>query len=113
MINPLCEYLETDLRLQVHSHLQLDDRNPFHGKVNDASGFLALPPLLLGEMYINIKAKVEAYLEKTFYNLTTVALHNWRTYGEMRAMATHNYKVFFIEWCLIGKKITLAYPFSI
>ena len=95
VINPLCEYLETDLRLQVHSHLQLDDRNPFHGKVNDASGFLALPPLLLGEMYINIKAKVEAYLEKTFYNLTTVALHNWRTYGEMRAMATHNYKVFF------------------
>ena len=95
MINPLCEYLETDLRLQVHSHLQLDDRNPFHGKVNDASGFLALPPLLLGEMYINIKAKVEGYLEKTFYNLTTVALHNWRTYGEMRAMATHNYKVLF------------------
>ena len=93
--NTLCEYLETDLRLQVHSHLQLDDRNPFHGKVNDASGFLALPPLLLGEVYINIKAKVEAYLEKTFYNLTTVALHNWRTYGEMRAMATHNYKVFY------------------
>ena len=104
----MCEYLETDLRLQVHSHLQLDDRNPFHGKVNDASGFLALPPLLLGEMYINIKAKVEAYLEKTFYNLTTVALHNWRTYGEMRAMATHNYKVIFsfsIE-CLIAKNVT-------
>ena len=93
IINPLCEYLETDLRLQVHSHLQLDDRNPFRGGVNDASGFLDIPPLLLGEKYINIKAKVEAYLEKTFYNLTTVALHNWRTYGEMRAMATHNYKV--------------------
>ena len=24
-----------------------------------------------------------------FYNLTTVALHNWRTYGEMRALAEH------------------------
>ena len=95
MIDPLCQHLETDLRLQVHSHLQLDDRNPFqtNGGVNDASEFLNVPPFLLGEKYINIKAKVEAYLEKTFYNLTTVALHNWRTYGEMRAMATHNYKV--------------------
>ncbi len=38
---------------------------------------------------IDIKARVEAYLERTFYNLTTVALHNWRTYGEMRALASY------------------------
>ena len=81
------------LQILYNSISTLDDRNPFRGGVNDASGFLDIPPLLLGEKYINIKAKVEAYLEKTFYNLTTVALHNWRTYGEMRAMATHNYKV--------------------
>ena len=47
----------------------------------------------MGGKYIYVKAKVEAYLQKTFYNLTTVALHNWRTYGEMRALATHKYKV--------------------
>ena len=101
VIDPLCQHLETDLRLQVHSHLQLDDRNPFqtNGGVNDASEFLNVPPFLLGEKYINIKAKVEAYLEKTFYNLTTVALHNWRTYGEMRAMATHSYKVRLSKSC--------------
>ena len=34
-------------------------------------------------------AYVISYLEKMFYNLTTVALHNWRTYGEMRALAEH------------------------
>ena len=28
-----------------------------------------------------------------FYNLTTVALHNWRTYGEMRALAEHKVEI--------------------
>ena len=38
-----------------------------------------------------IPAFVESYFEKVFYNLTTVALHNWRTYGEMRALAMHKF----------------------
>ena len=38
---------------------------------------------------IQFSAYVISYLEKMFYNLTTVALHNWRTYGEMRALAEH------------------------
>ena len=62
--------------------------------LGDVSAFLSLPPIpFMGGKYIYVKAKVEAYLQKTFYNLTTVALHNWRTYGEMRALATHKYKV--------------------
>ena len=97
ILDPLCQHLETDLRLQAHSHLQLDDRNPFKvGGLGDVSAFLSLPPIpFMGNAgkYIYVKAKVEAYLQKTFYNLTTVALHNWRTYGEMRALATHKYKV--------------------
>lgn len=95
ILAPLCQNLETDLRLEAHSHLQLDDRNPFKvGKVGDASAFLSLQPIpFMGGRYIHVKAKVEAYLQKTFYNLTTVALHNWRTYGQMRALATHKYKV--------------------
>ena len=55
--------------------------------LDDVATFLALPPISFMGKLIDIKAKVEAYLEKTFYNLTTVALHNWRTYGEMRALA--------------------------
>lgn len=31
------------------------------------------------------------YLDATFYNLTTVALHDWRTYGEMRNQAKQKY----------------------
>ena len=35
-------------------------------------------------MMCSVRHRVEVYLERTFYNLTTVSLHNWRTYGEMR-----------------------------
>jgi len=34
---------------------------------------------------------VTHYLDTTFYNLTTVALHDWRTYGEMRNQANQKY----------------------
>ena len=71
---------------------------------------LQVTPIRFMDKYINIKgigsfnvkchsfvschltlfsAYVISYLEKMFYNLTTVALHNWRTYGEMRALAEH------------------------
>jgi len=31
---------------------------------------------------------VENRLERNFYNLTTVALHDWKTYAEMRKLAS-------------------------
>ena len=44
-----------------------------------------------------LPACVEHYLNKTFYNLTTVALHDWRTYGEMKNMAEQKYKLSLLE----------------
>lgn len=38
-----------------------------------------------------LTACVTHYLDKTFYNLTTVALHDWATYSEMRNLATQRY----------------------
>jgi hypothetical protein len=40
---------------------------------------------------------VEHYLDQTFYNLTTVALHDWKTYGEMRSLALHKYGLTTVE----------------
>ena len=40
---------------------------------------------------INLKRHVEHYLDRTFYNLTTVALHDWQTYGEMKNLAKEMY----------------------
>lgn len=34
---------------------------------------------------------VTHYLDTTFYNLTTVALHDWKTYGQMRNLAEQKY----------------------
>jgi WASH complex subunit 7 len=94
LVNSLCCDIETELRLTVHHQagLQLDDRNPFSQPVAAGAAnlleFLHLPPLELplGQR-IFLRAEVAAYLERTFYNLTTVALADWRTYGEMRQMA--------------------------
>jgi WASH complex subunit 7 len=35
--------------------------------------------------------QVEHYLDRTFYNLTTVALYDWQTYGEMSNLAKEVY----------------------
>lgn len=42
-------------------------------------------------------AYVTHYLDKTFYNLTTVALHDWATYSEMRNLATQRYGLVMTE----------------
>lgn len=44
-----------------------------------------------------IKAYVEHYLDRTFYNLTTVALHDWKTYGDMRNLAQQKYSLSMTE----------------
>lgn len=44
-----------------------------------------------GLIFIVLAAYVTHYLDKTFYNLTTVALHDWATYSEMRNLATQRY----------------------
>ncbi|XP_067685139.1 WASH complex subunit 4-like isoform X2 [Haliotis asinina] len=97
LIDPLCRAIETDLRLQIHLHLQLDDRNPFKVGMKDLSHLLKIRPIRFFERDINIKATVEHYLNRTFYNLTTVALHDWKTYGEMRNMAEQKYNLSLME----------------
>lgn len=97
LLSPLCQAIETDLRLQIHTHLQLDDRNPFKVGMRDLSHLLRVRPIRLFDRLINIKAYVEHYLNKTFYNLTTVALHDWKTYGEMKNMAQQKYCLSLLE----------------
>ncbi len=49
------------------------------------------PLRLYGGKQLDLKARVAHYLNVTFYNLTTVALHDWKTYGEMRQLAKDKY----------------------
>ncbi|KAM6961159.1 WASH complex subunit 4 [Aplochiton taeniatus] len=91
LLDKLCKEIEKDLRLSVHTHLKLDDRNPFKVGMKDLAHFFSLNPIRFFNRFVHIKAYVTHYLDKTFYNLTTVALHDWATYSEMRNLATQRY----------------------
>lgn len=92
IIQPLCKDIETDLRLQIHTGVvRLDDRNPFRVEHKDLTQFLKVGPIRFLGRNIDIKTRVTHYLDKTFYNLTTVALHDWKVYGQMRNLAAQKY----------------------
>ncbi|KAG7168658.1 WASH complex subunit 4-like [Homarus americanus] len=94
VLDKTCQAVETELRLSTHSHLQLDNRNPFQTPLKDVSPLLYLQPLSLLDSVISVKDYVEQYLERTFYALTVVAPHDWRTYEEMRNLAASKYNIF-------------------
>ncbi|KAF5274542.1 hypothetical protein FQA39_LY07154 [Lamprigera yunnana] len=89
VLSSLNQLIETNLRLQTHLHLQLPPSNPFENP--PPANLKNLVPTLFSTSYIHIKEEVEHYLSTMFYNLTTVVLHDWRTYGEMRRLAILQY----------------------
>ncbi|XP_065176385.1 WASH complex subunit 4-like [Sycon ciliatum] len=95
IIRSLCTSIETDLRLHIHSKfgLQLDSRNPFRVGHKDLSALLHVKPIRFFDTFFDICAHVTHYLDTTFYNLTTVALHDWKTYSEMRHLAEQKYNL--------------------
>lgn len=95
LLAPLNQLIETNLRLQTHLHLQLPTTDPFQNL--PPLTFSKLLPARSNDSYISIKNEVEHYLSTIFYNLTTVVLHNWRTYGEMRRLAYLQYSLTTVE----------------
>ncbi|KAJ8686464.1 hypothetical protein QAD02_022258 [Eretmocerus hayati] len=89
VLEPACREIETSLRLHVHAHLKLDSTNPFEIGARDGGRFVRSAALPLGGRLVSAKRFIEHYLDTTFYNLTTVALHDWRTYRTMHALAGH------------------------
>ncbi|KAL3664094.1 hypothetical protein V7S43_010979 [Phytophthora oleae] len=93
IVENLCKDVENDLRLHVHSvHLDhLDAPNPKSADFKVLHYYLDLRPIRLHGKTLDLRQHVTHYLESTFYNLTTVALHDWKTYGEMRNLANDKY----------------------
>ncbi|XP_072745754.1 WASH complex subunit 4 [Anoplolepis gracilipes] len=89
VLKPACHEIETSLRLHVHAHLKLDSANPFNIGAKDSGRVVRVPPLPLLENMVCTKRFVEHYLDDMFYNLTTVALHDWRTYRMMHTLASY------------------------
>jgi WASH complex subunit 7 len=107
VVVPLSVKIETDLRLNVHSKNFAEvipqmgpradrekaeaflKRDELENKsaLRPIISFLALEPIKLLGLKVDICTEVRHYLDTNFYNLTTVALYDWRTYSEMRALA--------------------------
>ncbi|CAH0562284.1 unnamed protein product [Brassicogethes aeneus] len=89
VLTPLNQIVETNLRLQTHQHLELPPFDPLKNYIS--LNFYKYLPAVINDQYKNIKNDTEHYLSGMFYNLTTVVLHNWKTYGEMRRLALLQY----------------------
>lgn len=105
IVNKLCVDIEADLRLHIHVHLKVSDRTPFKDKIKDLSPFIRIRPVRLFDSTFNIKSFVEHYLDTIFYNLTTVAQYDWRTYAEMRNLAREKYGLEMTESHLPSKTL--------
>lgn len=97
VIKRLCNSIEINLRLDFHSNLQVDKFNPFETTnkiaIEDHRSLVRLNPVLIDHGYLSVRGHVEHYLSKMFYNLTTISLKDWRTYGEMRLLAERKYSL--------------------
>jgi WASH complex subunit 7 len=95
IIKPVCRDIETDLRLHIHTkHLtHMQSTNPKDNNERPLKPFLNLAPLHVLGVIINVRDEICSYLDRTFYNLTTVALHDWRTYSDMRSLAREKYGI--------------------
>lgn len=116
IISKLCGHIETKLRLDVHTNLQLlpsENIDPFdtnataksmHIPLADLWRILSLKPIPLltvdefgAGQYTNISDHVNIYLSQMFYNLTTISMHDWRTYGQMRFLAKQKFQLETVE----------------
>jgi WASH complex subunit 7 len=94
IIQPLVRAVETDLRVMVHAvHLAHMEPPSLRTGKPPLVHLLGLPPIRVVGILVDIKAEVTHALEKDFYELTTVALHDWKTYGEMASLAAHKYGI--------------------
>ncbi|KAL3289445.1 hypothetical protein HHI36_022869 [Cryptolaemus montrouzieri] len=94
-LDPLIQSVETNLRLQTHLHLALPPSDPFTNY--QPLNFRKVSPAKSKDIIFNPLSEAEHYLSSMFYNLTTVVLHDWQTYGEMRRLAYLQYKLETVE----------------
>ncbi|XP_059050047.1 WASH complex subunit 4 [Achroia grisella] len=92
VIRSTSQNIETNLRLHIHSHLQLDAANPFELEMTKKL-LLAIDTFRILTIYMCIVPSIEHYLSTMYYNLTTVVLSDWKTYGEMRQMAKFKFNL--------------------
>jgi len=105
LLLPLCRAIEVDLRLHIHYHLEIAERDPFRQGVKNLAALVSAKPFYFIDRLIDIKEYTKNYLDEIFYNLTTVALYDWQTYAEMRNLAQEKYNLELAEVHLPGQTL--------
>jgi WASH complex subunit 7 len=77
--------------------LKSDQSKLFKDGLKDLSKFVNLPPIYIFDKHINVKHFIKKYLDRTFYDLTTIALHDWKAYSEMRNLASQKYNLYLTD----------------
>ncbi|KAK6050963.1 hypothetical protein COOONC_11532 [Cooperia oncophora] len=101
---PLCAAIENDLRILSHQHLVIDERDkPSEEQLEFYKEILIDPEIRLHGVVVNISEFVSCYLQKTFYDLTAVTLHDRHAYSKMATLAEQRYGLSLIDgMCLIN-----------
>lgn len=118
IISKLCGIIETRLRLEVHDSLQLlqtEHSDPFQVVSSKQTNTITIGSVyrLLAlkvcqylratdtktktNVYLSIRDHVGKYLSQMFYNLTTISMSDWRTYGQLRVLAQHKFALETVE----------------
>ncbi|KAH8280735.1 hypothetical protein KR054_005175, partial [Drosophila jambulina] len=88
MIEFLRTHLELFLRMETLSHLFQSQDQPFQQTALDYRHCIHAAALEFGGDYNIIRDNLENNFTATFYNLTTIAPHDWKTYEKMRHFAS-------------------------
>lgn len=92
-LNPVCKDFEDELRFLTHLDLQLGDKNPFKRNFKDFKTLLNAEPMKIfnGRKIIWFKSYLENFLSELAYNMTTIALHDWKTYESILGFASFKF----------------------
>ena len=71
----------------------MKQRNPKNDRVEDCNRFTSMSDIYLFDKKINIAEEVKHYLNKIFYEMTALSLHDWKTYEHMRILAKEKFNI--------------------
>ena len=71
--------------------------NPKTNTMKPLKQFLDIEPIRILTILVSIKKEVMHYLNTNFYNLTTVALHDWKTYADMKSLAYEKLGIYLLD----------------
>ena len=96
-IVPLCFEIESSLRLLLFAKNvnELKPINPKEQKQGQYRKYVEMPPLQICGVTMYTKRVIERYLERSFYNFST--LHDSKTYAEMAILAREIYGLSLIK----------------